>query len=120
MISSREEFLLLAQNWMKASAKVGILIAFGGEQSTNSLSTAFFLKLSADVKDVNDSASDIVFSVGEDGLLSFGLEGATFNFGTSIDLPASLPPLLAGSEEVDETVTVGLTSGLVVSFLKFK
>jgi len=105
---------------MNASAKVGIAVAFGGEQSVNPLSTAFVVKLSARVVEISDSASNIVLSVGNDGLLLFGFEGATFNFGTSIDLPASLPPLLAESEEVEEAVTVGLTSGLVVSFLKFK
>lgn len=121
MVSSKEEFLLLARNWQNASATVGISIAFGGETSVNPLASAFVLKLNASVAEVNEAASNIAFSVGNTGFLSFGFEGATFNFGTSEDAPSILSSLLdAETEEVEESFTVGLKSGLVVTFLKFR
>jgi hypothetical protein len=120
MISSREEFLLLARNWRNASANVGIAVVRWGNESVNPLSSAFLLKLNARVAEVDELVSNITFSVGDDGLLLFGLEGATFKFGTSEELPSELSALLKDSEEVDETFTVGLASGVVVIFLKFK
>jgi hypothetical protein len=119
MISSREEFLLLLQNWTNASAQVTVVIAFGGEQSADPLATAFLLKLSARSVLVNEDTSNVAFSVGDDRLLSFGFDGATFRFRTSTEMPPMLSSLQGLSQEVEESFTVGLKSGLIVTFLKF-
>lgn len=119
MIVSRDEFLLLAQKWINSSAQLRLVTVFGGKTSDDPLSSAVIVKLSAQISGLDVEASMLTCSIGEDGVISIGFEGAYFDFGTSLDSKVAALSVVDG-QEIDEAVTVCLTSGLNFSFLSFR
>jgi hypothetical protein len=118
MIVSRDEFLLLMQKWKNSSAQLRLLFISGGKTG-RPLSSALIVKLSARISGIDADESFLACSVGPDGIISVGFEGASFDFGTPTD------STVAGineveEREIDEAVSVGLTCGIVVVFLSFR
>ena len=120
MIASRDEFLLLAQKWINSSTQLRLVFILGGKTSDDPISSALTVKLSAQISGLDVNMSLLACSAGEDGIISIGFEGASFNFGTAMDSTVAGMAIAADGQEIDEAVTVCLSCGLNVSFLSFK
>jgi len=120
MIVSREEFLLLAQNWRNSSATVRLVFKYGGKETPNPLSSALIVRLSVRILGIDEESSYIACAVGEDGLVSVGFGDSSIQFGVAEDTAFQSLVELENPKEVEEMATVCLATGLDISFIKFK
>jgi hypothetical protein len=116
---SRDEFLLLMQNWKNSSASVIFTAAHGGSGSMP-LSTALLVRVVGRVIGIDEEASFVSLLAGEEGVVSIGFLNAEFAFGTKLDLPASYPIIFPGDEEIQEIVTLRQSSGLLLSLVSLR
>jgi hypothetical protein len=120
MIVSREDFLLLVQNWKNSSARVRVFVVHEGSPSSDPLGGVFMGALLGEVTGVDSSASFFVVAVGEAGFISVGFSAAEFHFQTLSDLAPGFAEMVADSGEVDELITLALPSGIRLSCMTFK
>jgi hypothetical protein len=122
MIVSKDEFLLLAQNWKNSSAQLRLVFVHGGKTTPeNPVSSALVVKVSARIIEIDEEQSIIACSVGDDGLISIGFEESLIVFGTAEDeLFKSLTKLASIEGEVVEMVTIRLDGEMNISFMHFK
>jgi|ERR1035437_1010492 hypothetical protein len=120
MNTSRDEFLLLMQNWKNSSPSVMLAVVYGDGTPPIPLSTSFMLRLKGKVIGIDGEGSFVALLVGEDGFISVGFDKASFDFKTVLDLSDSFTSDLLLKEELEEMVTLRQSSGLTVSFLALK
>jgi hypothetical protein len=83
------------------------------------LSTALIFQIRGTVATVDEAGAFFALSVGKNGLVSVGYEGAFFNFSNSFETDG-LGELIAPAQSLDEVVSIGRPDGLVLTLYTLK